>query len=117
MVKLEVEAVPDTLPLPVKISVFRFVQEALNNSFRHAGGIDQKVICRFDGRDLELKVADGGPGFVPETTTGADGGLGLVGLRERIESLGGTLQIESVAGDGTILTMRCRVSDEMGRRD
>jgi len=98
MVTLEVDSVPEDLPLPLKISVFRFVQEALNNAYRHGEGIDQTVHCRFDGRQLELEVADGGPGFEPETTSGGDSGLGLIGLRERIESLGATLQIKSSPG-------------------
>lgn len=110
-VDLTADSVPDALPLPIKISVFRFVQEALNNAYRHADGIDQKVTCRFIGGELELEVADGGPGFVPETTAGKVGGLGLIGLRERIESLGATLQVKSTPGAGTILTMRCRVND------
>ena len=108
-VSLNVDAVPEELPLPLKISVFRFVQEALNNAFRHGEGIDQMVNCRFDGQQLELEVADGGPGFEPEKTNGQDSGLGLIGLRERIESLGATLQINSKPGEGTNLTMRCHV--------
>jgi signal transduction histidine kinase len=110
-VVLTVDSIPENLPLPLKISVFRFVQEALNNAYRHGGGIDQNVTCRIDGSEFELNVSDGGPGFMPETPTGEDSGMGLIGLRERIESLGATLKIESTPGEGTILTMRCRLSD------
>jgi signal transduction histidine kinase len=109
-VTLSADSIPEDLPLPLKISVFRFVQEALNNAYRHGKGIDQQVRCNFDNGQLELEVADGGPGFEPEKTTGDDSGLGLIGLRERIESLGATLQISSLPGEGTQLTMRCRVS-------
>ncbi len=109
-VTLTVDSIPEDLPLPLKISVFRFVQEALNNAYRHGGGIDQKVTCGFDNRQLELEVSDGGPGFEPETSAGENGGLGLIGLRERIESLGATLEIKSKPGEGTHLTMRCLVS-------
>ncbi|MDA1326022.1 MAG: sensor histidine kinase [Proteobacteria bacterium] len=111
-VNLTVDSLPKDLPLPLKISVFRFVQEALNNAYRHGGGIDQKVTARSRGHQLELTVSDSGPGFEPATTKGEtdkDSGLGLIGLRERIESLGATLQIQSRPGDGTQLTMRCRV--------
>jgi len=108
-VNTKIESMPETLPLPMKILVFRFVQEALNNACRHGHGIKQNVTCRIDGGELELEVSDGGPGFQPETATGKDGGLGLIGLRERIESLGATLQVQSTPGNGTRLTMRCRV--------
>lgn len=111
-VKLTIGSAPEWLPLPIKITAFRFIQETLNNAYDHAGGIDQSVVCRFDGRYLELEVADGGPGFVPEIAMGSKSGLGLIGLRERIESLGGTLKITSVPGEGTSLIMRCRVEEE-----
>ena len=111
-VKLTVESAPEWLPLPVKITAFRFIQEALNNAYDHADGVDQTVACRIAGQDLELEVTDGGPGFVLEIVSGSDGGLGLIGLRERIESLGGTLKINSVLGKGTSLVMRCHLHDE-----
>jgi hypothetical protein len=110
-VTLAVDSIPEDLPVPLKISVFRFVQEALNNAYRHGKGIDQTVTCRFDGGQLELEVADGGPGFDPGQANGAgeDSGLGLIGLRERIESLGATLDITSAPGKGAHLTMKCWV--------
>jgi signal transduction histidine kinase len=111
-VKLNVDSIPDWLPLPVKITAFRFIQEGLNNAYDHAGGIDQAVSCKFDGHELQLEVTDGGAGFVPETAATSGGGLGLIGLRERIENLGGKLQILSVPGKGTRLTMWCRVNED-----
>jgi len=97
----------------VKISIFRFVQEGLNNAYRHGQGIGQAVKCNFDGRQLKLTVSDAGPGFEQENSKAYDGRLGLVGLRERIESLGATLQIQSAPGQGTQLTMQCNIqSDE-----
>ena len=111
IVTLNVDAIPEILPLPVKISMFRFVQEALNNAYRNAEGIEQIVNCRFDGRQLELEVVDSGPGFMPgeNTVSEIDGELGLIGLRDRIESLEATLQINSNPGKGAQLTMRCQV--------
>ena len=55
-VVLQVDSIPEELPLPLKISVFRFVQEALNNAYRHGDGIDQTIHCHFDGHQLELEV-------------------------------------------------------------
>lgn len=92
----------------VKICVYRFVQEALNNAWQHAGGIEQRVEFSVDeiGQILTLRVSDGGPGITTEN--GRNTGLGLVGLRERIESIGGQLEIESSPEKGTTLTMNVK---------
>jgi signal transduction histidine kinase len=111
-VTLDVESVPEWLPLPVKITAFRFIQEGLNNAYEHAQGIDQRVVCRFDHQDLVLEVSDGGPGFVLESAASNNGGLGLIGLRERIENLGGTLSVNSLPGRGTTLVMQCHAREK-----
>ncbi|MFN7103504.1 MAG: sensor histidine kinase [Pseudorhizobium sp.] len=85
-----------------KICIYRFVQEALNNGFRHGKGRGQRVAQSFDCDAVVVEVEDKGPGFDlgkirPE-------GLGLAGLRERIESLGGSYTIES-SQQGTRLRM------------
>lgn len=79
------------LPASAKICIYRFVQEALNNGFRHGGGIGQGVRQTFDDGNIVIEVADRGPGFDPASIR--PDGLGLAGLRERIESLGGTFNI------------------------
>ncbi len=100
-VALDLKDLPSQLPLPVKITLYRLVQEALNNSFKHAGGVGQRVCaCARDG-NLLIQVLDEGPGFIPEQTLGQEGHLGVEGMRERVESLGGTFQIESRSGEGT----------------
>ena len=80
----------------VKICLYRFVQEGLNNAWRYAGGVGQEVRLGCAQDTLRLAVRDRGPGMV----AGADGlpegggdfsGIGLRGLRDRVESLGGTL--------------------------
>ena len=115
-VKLSIHATPQHLTKAMKICVFRFVQEALNNAFRHAGGVGQQVICRFDGKTLNVEVLDAGPGFTPSERSPASG-LGLPGLRDRIESIGGELKIYSEPGQGTRLVMRCRIDGDENRYD
>ena len=110
-VELEVRSTPDKLTRAMKICVYRFVQEALNNAFRHAGGLGQKVICRYEVGVLEVEVRDAGPGIKPAATDSASG-LGLPGLRDRIESIGGELQIRGNAGQGTRLIMRCIIDGD-----
>lgn len=86
-----------------KIAIYRFVQEGLNNASRHGGGKALSVTASVDEDGLRVTVGDAGPGFDIAASRGA--GLGLAGLRDRIESLGGRFGIESAA-TGTVLTMR-----------
>jgi signal transduction histidine kinase len=90
-------------PHPILICIYRFVQEALMNGFRHAGGIGQQVGCDVAGDRLTVVVSDRGPGFDANCT--AEHGLGLLGLRERIESIGGEFRVESSRDHGTRLTL------------
>ncbi|MEZ2131294.1 MULTISPECIES: sensor histidine kinase [unclassified Sinorhizobium] len=101
-VDLSMSAPPAGLSPSAKICIYRFVQEALNNGFRHGGGAGQRVTQRVRGRQVSIEVADSGPGFDPDDVGPAS--LGLAGLRERIESLGGTFEISSAA-PGTIVRM------------
>ncbi|MGL4395967.1 MAG: sensor histidine kinase, partial [Hyphomicrobium sp.] len=70
-------------------SVYRFVQEGLNNAVRHAGGKGQTVLARRENDMLILEVADQGPGMAEPAAPSSGQRLGLIGLRERIEALGG----------------------------
>lgn len=88
---------------PILICLYRFVQEGLMNAFRHAGGSGQLVECRIEGGRLVVEVADSGPGFAPARLQA--GRLGLAGLRERAESLGGEFRIDTAPGAGTRLVM------------
>jgi signal transduction histidine kinase len=87
-----------------RICIFRFVQEALNNAFRHADGVGQRVQSRFESGRLTVAVVDQGPGFDPLEKR-KNVGLGLRGLRERVESQGGTFTIDTAPGRGTRLVM------------
>lgn len=105
-VKLMLDALPDQAPLPVKITVYRVVQEALNNAFRHADGIDQQVRASVNNGLLNLTIQDRGRGF-QALAQGDDTGvhLGLVGMRERVESLGGQFRSYSRTGQGTTISV------------
>jgi signal transduction histidine kinase len=94
------EGLPEDTPQSLKICVYRLVQEGLTNAFRHAQGQGQAVSAR-GTRVLEVGVSDFGPGF--ELTGLAGAGLGLAGLRARIEAIGGRLEICSTPGQGTHL--------------
>jgi signal transduction histidine kinase len=85
----------------LKLCTYRFVQEALTNAYRHAGGKDQAVIAEYDTA-LRLTVTDTGAGFDPAATPARS--LGLSGMRARVESLGGTISINSILGEGTTIS-------------
>jgi len=90
---------------PIKTATFRFVQEALNNATRHASGVGQKLRAYLDNGSIVIEVSDQGRGFDP-TGQRSEDQIGLAGMRERIESLGGEFAIKSTAGTGTQLRAR-----------
>lgn len=92
-------------PHPILICVYRFVQEGLMNTFRHAPGAAVRVGCHGASGRLTVFVADDGPGFGGGADGGWSKGLGLAGLRERVESIGGSFQIETAAGKGSRLSI------------
>jgi signal transduction histidine kinase len=102
---VEANAGAETLAPDTAIAAFRIVQEAVNNTLRHGSAERITVSVRADLNRLLLSVRDDGRGFdVAEAlqraaTTG--GHLGLLGMRERVEALGGRLEIDSTAGQGT----------------
>lgn len=89
-----------------KICVFRFLQEALSNAARHGGGA-KGVTARVRPEGLRVTVTDEGPGFDPAAAAPLrpDGGQGLSGLRDRAESIGGHIEIDSAPGRGTALSL------------
>ena len=92
------------VPLAVKFTLYRLLQESLANGFRHANGAMQTVRIEKSTKNstatLSIKIADQGPGFDTQQI-GKKGHLGLVGMRERVEVLGGFFQVESNVGLGT----------------
>jgi signal transduction histidine kinase len=84
----------------VKICAFRFVQEGLNNAYRHGGGLQQQVHCWVDASNLHVVVADSGTAAADFEKGLQQGRMGLYGLRERVESLGGTLAVQSCSSTG-----------------
>jgi two-component system sensor histidine kinase UhpB len=99
--ELTVDTDIDALPEQENITLYRIVQESLNNVARHAQAANVKI--RFDraAGGIVLAISDDGAGA---KDWNAATGLGLVGMRERVEALGGTLAITSNAGQGFEIT-------------
>ncbi|EJM53800.1 histidine kinase [Pseudomonas sp. GM48] len=103
-VDLELDTLPDDVPIAHKICIYRFAQEALNNAYIHAGGKGQKLSASHSEGLLEVQVEDAGVGISTEKPSVPGRGrthLGLVGMRYRVESLGGIFIIESAPHCGT----------------
>jgi signal transduction histidine kinase len=100
-VNLELGTVPEQTATPIKITVYRLIQEALNNAFRHANGAGQQVRVYCEQDQMLVEVSDRGAGFQVKPGAEFEGRLGLSGMRERVESLGGQFKIESEVGRGT----------------
>jgi signal transduction histidine kinase len=98
-VEVRAENISDALSDPLKLCVYRMVQESLNNANRHAHAKNVTVELKQSVSSISVKVEDDGSGFDPKRTRG----MGLLGMEERVKRLGGTLTIESRPGTRTII--------------
>ncbi|HTW71213.1 MAG TPA: ATP-binding protein, partial [Acetobacteraceae bacterium] len=106
---LQVNLAHRRLPQTVETTVYRALQEAITNVVRHAEADRVAVILEMVGRQLQLIVEDDGKGFPLDDAGGGGQGtmhLGLLGIRERLALVDGTLEIESSPGGGTTLFVR-----------
>lgn len=97
-VRVETEALED-LAEPVSVCVFRVVQEALRNAEEHAQATEVSVRVVRSRGILNVSVEDNGVGFDASKVKG----LGTLGMRERVQSLGGKMEVESQPGVGTVV--------------
>jgi len=91
----------------VETALYRLVQEALNNVTRHAQAKCVTVRLQRDARVIRCTIGDDGVGFDVTSVFARkrEQGLGLIGMRERVNSVGGTLQIISAPGGGTTIAV------------
>lgn len=113
----------DRLDAELETTVYRVVQEALHNVRKHAGATSARVRVWRATEELILEVSDDGRGFAEASPTS---GFGLVGMRERVELAGGSIDLHTEPGGGTTITARLplrllldqpvveRIPDELG---
>ena len=94
------------LPAEIESSLYRIVQEALNNVAKHARARHVSVIVEHRADDLKLIVEDDGKGFDPDNPEIRRNGMGLAGIEERALAVGGALEVESSRSRGTTLFVR-----------
>ena len=105
------------LPSPVATALYRVLQEALTNIGRYARARRVKVSFHEVSGRARLTIQDDGVGFDPEIQAVSGGGLGLVGMRERIEALQGQFQVLSAPGKGCVIKVELplgEVPDDKG---
>jgi len=97
----------ERLPLALQEELYHVTQEILNNVLKHAHAQHVRVQIELCDPDICLEIRDDGVGFDPATAAEA-GGMGLRGVRERAQKLGGTLEVESAPGRGTVVRLKFR---------
>ena len=96
------------LPEEGAIALYRIIQEALRNVWRHSGATRAGIIIEFHYKYTRITICDNGKGFtLPEQVSdlAKQGKLGLAGMQERVQLIGGTISVESVPGRGTTITI------------
>jgi signal transduction histidine kinase len=96
------------LPEEVAIALFRITQEALRNVWRHSGATRAEITIDFSDSRTKITVSDNGKGFqIPENVSdlAKQDKLGLAGMQERAQLVGGTLIVKSQPGKGTTITV------------
>jgi signal transduction histidine kinase len=97
-----VDAEPiDRLPLSTEEALYRIGQEALHNVVKHANASSALIRMVREGDRVRLSVTDDGGGFEPNAVP--RGHLGLIGMRQRVDLVGGELRVESQPGHGTLI--------------
>src|SRR5436190_16383895 len=110
-IDIHTENIPSNLPQDISLSVFRVLQEALQNALKHSGSQRFHVSLRSDSNTLLLTVYDNGVGFDPSVAlTGR--GLGLTSMKERMKLVSGELRIDSQPGKGTTVHARVPLTSD-----
>jgi len=102
----------------VSLTVFRLVQEAVNNIKKHARADKVTINLEFLEKELKLYIADNGVGFdfdsLKSNEEDINKGFGLISMRERVELLDGKFEIDSAVGKGTRLNITVPLLPEEG---
>jgi signal transduction histidine kinase len=103
----------DRLPGRIEISLFRITQEAITNIQRHAKASNASVVVLRQRHEITLLIEDDGQGFDPSILSEkGDKCLGLLGMRERVALLGGSVVIETIPGEGTTIRAKIPIEED-----
>ena len=110
-VSVHIEGNLDNLPEPHRLCLYRAIQEAMTNCGKHADASRINVIVKQDDSRVIVSVQDDGCGFDALSTTG---GLGLVGMLERVRALHGRMSVASQPGSGTLISLELPARVDQG---
>ncbi|MBL0140652.1 MAG: PAS domain S-box protein [Betaproteobacteria bacterium] len=114
-VDLAVDEASGSLDEPLASQVYRIVQESLTNAGRHAAAQNVRVALRAIGPEVHLDIHDDGRGLAPDDLR-KKGSFGLVGIRERVYTLAGSVEIRGDTGRGTAIHIRLPHGPAAGSR-
>jgi signal transduction histidine kinase len=109
-----VSQVQTRLPTPVETALYRVALEALANVHRHAHATRVSLVLQKSDEHVSVVIEDNGMGFDPDAPppAGTVTRLGILGMRERLALVGGTLTVESSPGKGTTIIARVPLAEE-----
>ena len=105
----------EAIPPPMQSELFWIAQEALDNALKHANATATTITVKQTPDEVWLEIADNGCGFVLDGPP-HDGAAGLQRLRERVDRLGGILEVQSQPGSGSLVRARLALRNGSARR-
>jgi len=110
-IEVRIGAIPSLAP-ETQLVLFRIIQEALNNIHRHSGASEASIIVECQRTEIEVTISDNGRGFqLPRQLSefAGQGKLGLTGMSERAQLIGGELEVSSQMGKGTTIMVKAPI--------
>lgn len=102
-INVEIDEIDNLFAVEAEMSIYRIIQESLNNILKHADASEVFIVIRKKENSVSIKIQDNGRGFETQAVSNENkqGGFGLLGMSERVRMLGGNYSIESSRGNGT----------------
>jgi len=107
--KLVVKGTPKKLDSGIEVTIFRIIQEAINNIRRHSNASRVLLTLQYFPKHLEITVKDNGIGFTPSKimkSLVASNKMGIIGMQQRAQLIGGSVDVKSSQGKGTSVSIR-----------
>ena len=109
-----IDRVDNLFDQSAETSIYRIVQESVNNIIKHSGATEARVTIKRNGREMEIEIRDNGRGMNSEAASNdsrTGGGFGLIGIAERARMLGGRYSLQSAARGGTTLAVQVNLPE------